>query len=86
MTFLEGENWSNFQSYLVLGNFNFIVAMTLMKMMVKYSYCGGERLKGATVIFITYNTYTAISYFIISIHSNGVLKITNESIRNHKIP
>lgn len=54
-------------------------------MMVNYSYCGGERLKGVTVIFITYNTYTAISYFIISIHSNEVLKITNKNIRNHNI-
>lgn len=61
------------------------MAMALMKMMVIYSYCGGERLKGVTVIFITYNTYIAVSYFIISIHSNEILKITNKNIRNHNI-
>lgn len=63
------------------------MAMALMKMMVNYSYSGGERLKGVTVMFITFNTFTAISYFIISIHSNEVpvLKITNENIRNPNI-
>lgn len=61
------------------------MAMTIMKMMVNYSYRGGERLKSVTVIFITYNKYTAISYFIISIHSNEVLMITNKNIKNHNI-
>lgn len=85
MAFLKGKNWGNFQSYLILGNFNFIMATALMKMMVNYSYCGGERLKGVNVICITYNKYIAISYFIISIHSNELLKIINENIRNHNI-